>query len=338
MATRKKKSEAAARPSDALDRDTLLWMMRDMARQRRMEEGFARSYGMGKIYGFCHLYIGQEAVSTGSVAALQPDDLVVSAYRIHGQALSKGMSMQAIADELYGRGTGCVGGVGGSMHLFDVERGFLGGWGLVGQQVPMGVGIAFAQKAQKTGKVTLIFMGDGAMQQGAIHEALNYASIWDIPCVFILENNQYGMGTAVDRVSAFRPFHRWASTYNMDHGEFDGMDVLETYDALHGAVARAREASRPTFLEARCARFRGHSMSDPGKYRSKEQLEEEKARDPIVKLGRVLEERGVATAEEIEAIDREAKDEIREVLKQAEQAPWPAEETIWRHIVAEEHG
>ena len=333
MATRKKKTDT--RPSDALDQETLLWMYRDMTRQRRMEEGFARSYGMGKIHGFCHLYIGQEAVSTGSTAAIRSDDLVVSAYRIHGQALSRGISMQAIADELYGKASGCVGGVGGSMHLFDVEKGFLGGWGLVGQQVPMGVGVAFAQKYLGNEKVTLVYMGDGAMQQGAIHEALNYASVWDIPCVFILENNNYGMGTAIERVSAIRPFHQWAAGYNMDHGEFDGMDALATYDAVHTAAERARSTQRPTFLEARCARFRGHSMSDPGKYRSKEKLEEEKAQDPIPKLGRVLLDRKLATQDELDAIDREAKDEIKEVLKNAEKAEWPADETIFRNITAD---
>ncbi|MCB9519850.1 MAG: pyruvate dehydrogenase (acetyl-transferring) E1 component subunit alpha [Myxococcales bacterium] len=316
--------------------ETLLQMYRDMVEQRRFEEFAARAYGMGRIYGFCHLYIGQEAVSVGTARALDRSkgDILVSAYRIHAQALAMGMQPQAAMDELFGRATGCVGGIGGSMHFFDVPNGFWGGWGLVGQQVPMAVGIAFAQRYRQTGAVTMVMFGDGALQQGAIHEAFNMASVWDVPIVFVLENNRFGMGTAFERVSAIDPPHALAQCYGFEHAAFDGMDVLAATDALTGAVERARATSRPYFLEARCSRFRGHSMSDPGKYRTKEQLEEEKAQDPIPKLERVLVERGVATAEALAELDREVKAKMKEVLANAEAAPWPDPSLIHRYTYA----
>ena len=333
MATRRK-SAASAGPSASASESELLAIYEDMVRQRRLEEALARAYGLGKIYGFCHLYIGQEAISAGTTAALQPDDIVVGAYRIHGQALSKGISAQEIVDELFGKATGCTGGVGGSMHLFDVDKGFWGGWGLVGQQVPMACGVAFAQRAQKTGKVVVTFMGDGAVQQGAIHESLNMAAIWNLPIVMVVENNHYGMGTAVDRISALNPIHQMAEAYGVAHEEVDGMDVLAMMDVMDRAVRRARETSRPSFIEARCSRFRGHSMSDPGKYRTKEELEAEKAQDPIPKLGAVLQERFGVAADRLEAIDRAAKDEMKQALARAEKAPWPAKEMIFKHIYA----
>jgi pyruvate dehydrogenase E1 component alpha subunit len=303
--------------------DKLLRMYRDMVEQRRFEEEAGRAYGMGRIYGFCHLYIGQEAVSTGCAHAMQKGDIMISAYRIHAQALAMGIPAQEVMDELFGRATGNVHGLGGSMHMFDVEKGFWGGWGLVGQQVPMAVGVAFGQKYRNTGAVTVAFFGDGAMNQGAIHESFNMASIWDIPIVFVVENNGFGMGTAVDRVCSVDPMHRLGDSYGMANWAFDGMDVLASHKAFSDAIEIARSTSRPVFLEARCSRFRGHSMSDPGKYRTKEQLEEEKSRDPIPRLAAVLVEKGIATQDAIDAVDTEVREKMKEVAKAAGNAPWP---------------
>lgn len=328
----------ASSPSSALSPDERLALYRSMLVQRRFEEHAARAYGMGKIYGFCHLYIGQEAISTAAAKALNRDkgDIMVSAYRIHAQALAMGISPQAAMDELFGRGTGNVEGLGGSMHMFDIENGFYGGWGLVGQQVPMGVGVAFAQKYRATGGVTMVFFGDGALQQGAIHEAFNMAAIWDIPVVFVLENNKYGMGTALERVSALAPEAvKMADAYHFESAAFDGMDVLASYDAMSTAVEKVRETSRPFFLEAQCSRFRGHSMSDPGKYRTKDQLAEEKAADPIPKLGDVLVADGHVTQDALDAMDKEIKADMKEVLKNAEAAPWPDAELIDRYVYSD---
>ena len=318
-----------------LPRERLLAAYRSMVEQRRFEEAAGRAYGLGKIMGFCHLYIGQEAISTGAAEALQAHDVMISAYRIHAQAMARGVPAQAVMDELFGKATGSVHGLGGSMHIFDTSKGFWGGWGLVGQQVPTGAGIAFAQKYRGNGGVTMAFLGDGAVHQGAIHETLNLASIWDIPVIIVIENNQYGMGTAVSRISSLEPLHEMADAYKVRHYAFDGMDFMESYDALIDAVEYARTESRPVYLEARCSRFRGHSMSDPGKYRTKEQLEEEKAQDPIPKLGAILTERGIATAEELEALDEAVKAEMKEVLARAEAAPWPDPSLIDRYVLIE---
>jgi pyruvate dehydrogenase E1 component alpha subunit len=218
------------------------------------------------------------------------------------------------------------------MHLFDIEKGFWGGWGLVGQQVPLATGIAFGQKYRKTGGVTMAFFGDGALQQGAIHEAFNMASVWDIPIVFVLENNKFGMGTALERVSSILPANEMSNTYNFDNAVVDGMDVLATHDAMRSAVETVRETSRPFFLEVRCSRFRGHSMSDPGKYRTKDDLAEEKAQDPIPKLATFLHEKGYATEDELKEMDKGIKAEMKEVLKKAEAAPWPDEELIYKYV------
>lgn len=322
-------------PRAELSDEVLLHMYREMVRFRRFEEAAARAYGMGRIFGFCHLHIGQEAIAAATGAATIEQDLIIGGYRTHTLALARGMSDQAAMDELFGRATGCSGGYGGSMHLFDVEKGFYGGWGLVGQQVPTGAGLAFGQKFRKTGGATLCFLGDGAVHQGAIHETFNLASIWKLPVVFIVENNNYGMGTAVDRVSALPPIHELGAAYKMRHGEFNGMDAIESYHAIDEAMRIAREENRPSFLEARCSRFRGHSMSDPGKYRTREQLDEEKGRDPIPALGNLLVERGLLSKDDLLTIDNEAKATMKTVLENAEKAPWPDPEGMYKNVFAE---
>ncbi|MFT5991718.1 MAG: pyruvate dehydrogenase E1 component alpha subunit [Bradymonadia bacterium] len=324
-------STAPTKAAD-LPKEQLLDMHRSMVLQRRFEEHAGRAYGMGKIYGFCHLYIGQEAISTGCATAMAEQDIMISAYRIHAMALSMGLEPQEVMDELFGKATGNVGGLGGSMHFFEPDKGFWGGWGLVGQQVPMACGVAFAQKHRKTDAVTMAFFGDGALQQGAIHESFNMAAIWNLPIVFVLENNKYGMGTAVERVSALAPdATKMADAYGFESMSFDGMDVTASYDAFTHAIEHARAHQRPFFLEAQCSRFRGHSMSDPGKYRTKEMLQEEKEADPIPKFEAVLIEKGYATAEELKALDMQTKADMKEVLKKAEAAPWPEEDAIYKY-------
>lgn len=334
-----REDEAGIRETRRLpERDDARRLYRDMLRFRRFEEAAARAYGMGQIYGFCHLHIGQEALAACSGSLLGDADVLISGYRIHTMALARGMSEEAAMCELFGKAPGCVGGLGGSMHLFDVERGFYGGWGLVGQQVPTAAGIAFAMKYRETGGVTLCFLGDGAIHQGAVHETLNLASIWDLPIVFVVENNHYGMGTAVDRISSLPPLHRLGEPYDIEHRQFNGMDALATWDALQDAIEGARKDSRPRLLEALCSRFKGHSMSDPGKYRTREELEEEKSRDPIPGFASWLREKQWVSEDEFEAWDKEYKDLMKEVLKTAKDADWPDEALADRFVHAEADG
>lgn len=315
--------------------EVLVHMYKEMVRFRRFEEAAARAYGMGKIHGFCHLHIGQEAIASAIGSALHKEDLLIGAYRTHTLALARGMSDQSAMDELFGKATGCSGGMGGSMHFFDVENGFYGGWGLVGQQVPTGAGLAFAQKYRQTGGATLCLLGDGAVHQGAIHETLNLAAVWSLPLVLLIENNYYGMGTAVDRISSLPPLHELGAAYKIRHYDFNGMDAIESYHAIGEAMREARENNKPALIEARCSRFRGHSMSDPGKYRTKEQLEEEKGRDPIPGLGQLLVERGLLTEDAIRAIDEEQKSAMKRVVENAEAAPWPTEDALYKHVLAD---
>lgn len=322
---------------DALAPETWVEMYRSMLTQRRFEEHAARAYGMGKIYGFCHLYIGQEAISTAAAQALDVSkgDIMVSGYRIHAMALAMGIPPQDAMDELFGRASGNVQGLGGSMHMFDTDKGFYGGWGLVGQQVPMGVGLAFGRKYLNEDAVTTVFFGDGALQQGAIHEAFNMASVWDIPVVFVLENNKYGMGTAIERVSALAPeAAKMADAYHFERDTFNGMDLLESYGTFKKAIDTARETQRPVFLEARCSRFRGHSMSDPGKYRTKDQLQEEKDADPLPKFASWLQDQGFAAEDELTDMDKGIKADMKQVLKDAEAADWPSEDLIDKYVYA----
>ena len=329
---------AITRHSEHLSPDQLRELYREMVRFRRFEEAAARAYGMGKIHGFCHLHIGQEAIAAAVGAVHQPNDIVIGGYRTHTMALSLGMENQSAMDELFGKATGCVQGLGGSMHLFAPDKGFYGGWGLVGQQVPTAAGFAFGQQYRENGGATMVFIGDGAVHQGAIHETLNLASIWDLPLVTVIENNHYGMGTAVDRVSSLPPLHELGAPYKIEHWAFDGMDVLASYDALFEAMKIARETSRPVFLEATCSRFRGHSMGDPGKYRTREQLEAERGRDPIPRFGNDLVDRGVLTKDDLKTIDDEQKAIMKTVLENAENAPLPDLDLIDRYVYADQGG
>src|SRR5947209_9550725 len=291
--------------SNSLEEDceTLLTMFRQMLLIRRFEEKCAESYSLGKIGGFCHLYIGQEAVAVGAISALRPDDYVLTSYREHGQAIAKGIPPDAVMAELYGKAGGCSRGKGGSMHLFDKDVNFLGGHAIVGGQIPLATGVAFASKYKETDQVTLCFFGEAAVNQGAFHESLNMAQLWKLPCIYICENNQYGMGTSLARAMSLQNVAAKACAYELASEFVDGMDVLAMREATLRAVKRAREESLPTLLEARTYRYMGHSMSDPGKYRTRAEIEKYQERDPIKVFTKTLKDNGVLSDSEIAEIE-----------------------------------
>ena len=296
---------------------------------RRFEEKAAEAYAMGQIGGFCHLYTGQEAVAAGSIAALRDDDYVTASYREHGHALVRGISARAVMAELYGKATGCSKGKGGSMHLFDAEHRFLGGHAIVGGQIPVAAGAAFATKYTGSDEVSLCFLGEAAVNIGAFHETLNMAALWRLPAIFLCENNRYGMGTALERAAAVDDIAARGCSYAMDAEVVDGMDVLAVYDATVRAVERARADSSPTLLDVRTYRFVGHSMSDAshGTYRTFEEVEENKKDDPIGNLCGRMQDDGLLTHEETEEIDQGVIAEVEDAAAFAESSadPEPAE-------------
>jgi pyruvate dehydrogenase E1 component alpha subunit len=318
------------------DKEQYLEWYESMLLQRKFEEKAGQLYGMQKIRGFCHLYIGQEAVSAGIMSAIRPDDNLITAYRDHGLALAKGMSANECMAELYGKATGCTKGKGGSMHFFSKEKRFFGGHGIVGGQIGLGAGIAFADYYNENDRVTICLFGDGAARQGLLHETFNMAMLWNLPVVFICENNFYAMGTSVERTSKVLDIFRMADAYDMPADSVDGMSPEEVHLAVERAVKRAREKGGPTFLEIKTYRYRGHSMSDPAKYRTKEEEAEYKEQDPIKKVLRVIEEKGFAVKEEIEAIDTKVKNEVDECVKFAEESPWPNDDELYKDIYVQE--
>ncbi len=318
-----------------LSDDEVLAMYRSMLLQRRFEERAAQMYGKQKIAGFLHLYIGQEAVSTGSVQALRiGHDSVITAYRDHGLALALGMSSKAGMAELFGKIDGCSRGKGGSMHFFSAEKRFFGGHGIVGGHIPLGVGIAFAHKYKQDDGVCLCFFGDGAVQQGAFHEAINLAGLYELPIVLVIENNQYAMGTATHRAAAEPDFYKQAIGYDMPGALVNGMDVFSVYRAMKDHVEMARQG-RPSLVEVRTYRYRGHSMSDPGKYRTKEELERKKNDDPILRLKGYLLERKLSDNESLDKIDDEVKQEVNEAVDFAEKSPYPPLESIYEDVYSQ---
>jgi pyruvate dehydrogenase E1 component alpha subunit len=324
-------STAARRPRQAPKPDAATlaeeyrhWL-REMMVIRRFEEKAGEAYSLGKIGGFCHLYIGQEAVAVGSIAALGPDDYIVCSYREHGHALARGITPRAVMAELFGKAAGCSKGKGGSMHLFDAERGFMGGHGIVGGHIPLATGLAFAAKYRGTEQVAVCYFGEAAVNNGAFHEALNMAALWKLPCVYVCENNRYGMGTALERASAIYDISERASSYDMINEVVDGQDVLTMKNAMDRAVERARHEKAPTLLEVRTYRFMGHSMSDPihGHYRTKEEVEEHRKRDPIVLWSRKLIADGIMDEAAVRALDAEVIAEIADAYEFAEKTEDP---------------
>ncbi len=309
-------------------------MLYQMVLGRIFEQKCAEVYRIGKIGGFCHLYIGQEAVAIGAMMALREDDLVITAYRDHVQAMVKGISPEAVMAELYGRMGGVVKGKGGSMHMFSNEHNFYGGHGIVGGQIGVGTGMAFAQKYKGIDNVTLCFFGEAAVNQGIFHESLNMAQLWKLPCIYICENNKYGMGTSQARAMSISSIAQKAEGYGIASEFVDGMDVLAVRAATMRAIKRAREESLPTLLEIRCYRFMGHSMSDPGKYRSTDEIKQYQLRDPIFLFKESLLDAKVIFDRDYEEIENRAKEAVEKALKFAEESPLPHEKELFTDIYA----
>ena len=312
-------------------------LLRRMLLIRRFEEKAAQMYGLKKIGGFCHLYIGQEAVAVGAIAAIDlAKDYVATAYRDHGYALACGMEPRALMAELFGKSTGVSKGKGGSMHFFDSARHMFGGNGIVGAQIPVATGVALKCRYRKDGGVVLCSFGDGAIHQGSFHESLNMAKIWNLPIVYICENNQYGMGTDFRRVSSVTDFAVMGSSYGIPGRQVNGMDVMETYGEVSDAVARVRAESTPVLLEIKTYRYRGHSMSDPAKYRTPEELDSYKKQDPILIQKSRMIESGVLTEERYAAMDAEFKAVCDDAVKFAEESPEPEPSALYEDVFAPE--
>jgi pyruvate dehydrogenase E1 component alpha subunit len=313
-----------------MDQELVADLYRSMLRIRRFEEEAARLYTEKKIGGFLHLYIGQEAVAVGASSVLQSQDYVMTAYRCHGHYLARGGSSRAGMAELLGKATGCAEGRGGSMHFFDIEKRFMGGWGIVGAHVPVAAGIAFGEKYKGTDAVTLCFMGDGAVNIGPFHEGMSLAALWNLPVVYVIENNYFAMGTPLEKTATTEDLSIRALGYPMARESVDGHDVFAVRAALHTAVKRAREQKLPTLVEAKTYRYRGHSMADPAKYRTAQDVENWKARDPIKVLGEKLETLGMKGLRE--QIDTEIENEIQDAVQFAEESPFPHESTAMDYV------
>jgi pyruvate dehydrogenase E1 component alpha subunit len=312
--------------------------LRQMLLIRRFEEKAGEAYSLGKIGGFCHLYIGQEAVAVGSLGALGPADYIVCSYREHGHALVRGISARAVMAELFGKAAGCSGGKGGSMHLFDASLGFLGGHGIVGAHIPLATGMAFAAKYRETDQVSVCYFGEAAVNNGAFHEALNMAALWKLPVIYLCENNRYGMGTALERASALYDISERACSYDMVNEVVDGQDVLTMNAAMERAVQRARKEKLPTLLEVRTYRFMGHSMSDPihGHYRTKEEVEDQRKRDPIAVWSQRMIEDGLMDEAAVRGTDKDVMEEVEDAYQFADQAPDPEPEELFKDVYARE--
>lgn len=314
-------------------KETYLYWYELMQMIRQFELKAEEMYKMaGKIRGFFHAYIGQEAIAAGCMTATIHDDPFITGYRDHGLALAKGTSANACMAELYGKATGCSKGKGGSMHFFDVENRFFGGHGLVGAQIGTGAGLAFAEQYKGTNNVVLCYFGDGAARQGMLHETFNMAMLWKLPVIFICENNNYAMGTSIQRTSNVVDIYKLADAYEMPADKVDGMVPESVHEAVARAVKRAREGDGPTLLEMKTYRYKGHSISDPQKYRSKEEVEDYKDQDPINKVLKTILENEFATQAEIDAIDNKINTIVEESVKFAEESPWPDDSEVYKDV------
>jgi pyruvate dehydrogenase E1 component alpha subunit len=318
----------------AVDRDVLIGMYKQMALFRRFEERVGLAYTKQKFSGFCHLHIGQEGLAVGVQQALRPSDYMISGYRSHTQAIGKGISPGAVMAELFGKVDGACRGKGGSMHMFSKEHNFLGGHGIVGGQAPLAVGVGFAIRYRNEDNVIVCYMGDAATNQGQVFEVMNMAATWDLPVLFIVENNRYGMGTDITRTTSVDHLWKRALAFDMGHSDVDGMNVVTVYEHVNELVETMRKNKKPHLLEALTYRYRGHSVSDPGTYRTKEEVEDyQKNRDPILGLGRQLIEKKWATEEDLKAWDNEAKELSKEAEAFADASPEPAVEELWDHVL-----
>ncbi|MCH7626107.1 MAG: pyruvate dehydrogenase (acetyl-transferring) E1 component subunit alpha [Chloroflexi bacterium] len=318
-----------------LDKKQIADFYRQMLLIRRFEEASGRYYMQGKIKGFIHLYIGQEAVAVGAISALGPEDYVISHHRDHGHALAKGLDPKKAMAELFGKATGTSGGRGGSMHLFDLEHNFMGGYAIVAGQMPIAAGLALACQMLRDDRVVMCFFGDGAVNQGEFHESLNLASLWKLPVLFFLENNMYGMGTHVEQTHAGgKDIYMAAEAYKIPAAQIDGMDVLAVHEATTEALRRVRSGSGPVFLEAITYRYRGHSASDPSQYRESSEVEEWRSKDPIEQLKSLSSQAGLLTDEEMQDIESEVEAEIAEAVQFAEDSPEPAPSSLHDDVYA----
>ena len=323
---------APATAAAAFPKETYLRWYEQMQLMRKFEDKAGQLYGQQKIKGFCHLYIGQEACVAGAVSALEVGDKYITAYRDHAHPLALGTSPNAVMAELFAKATGCSKGKGGSMHMFDKSVGFVGGHGIVGGQVPMGAGLAFAEKYNKTGKLCICYMGDGAVRQGALHEAFNMAMLWKLPVIFVIENNGYAMGTSVARTSNVTELYKLGLSYDMPSEPVNGMRVEDVHEAVARAAERARAGEGPTLLEFKTYRYKGHSMSDPAKYRTKEELEDYRHRDAIEGVRHTILTNNMATEAELEAIDEVIKAKVAESVEFAENSPYPTPDELYKDV------
>ncbi len=318
-------------------KETYFYWYEMMQLIRQFELKAEEMYKMaGKIRGFFHAYIGQEAIAAGCMSATRPDDLLVTAYRDHGWALAKGSSADACMAELYGKATGLAKGKGGSMHFFDVPNGLFGGHGIVGAQIGTGAGLAFAEQYKGTDKVTLCFFGDGAARQGMLHETFNLAMLWKLPVIFICENNNYAMGTSVERTSNVVDIYKLADGYDMPSDRVDGMSAEAVHDGVARAVKRAREGGGPTLIEMKTYRYKGHSISDPQKYRSKDEVEEYKAIDPLTTMRKTMLEAGYATEADLQAINDKIDGIVENSVKFAEESALPVDAELYGDVYLDE--
>lgn len=318
------------------NKETYLEWYRIMMLVRRFEEKSAQLYGKQKIKGFCHLYTGQEAVVAGMMSAITKEDKVITAYRDHGHALAMGMSANSVMAELFGKATGCSGGKGGSMHMFSKEHNFFGGHGIVGAQIPLGAGMALAEQYQGTKNVSICFFGDGAVRQGALHEAFNMAMLWKLPVIFICENNEYAMGTSVSRTTNMNDIYKIGLAYDMPSKQVDGMKCETVHEAIFEAAENAREGNGPTFLEIKTYRYRGHSMSDPANYRTKNELNSYKDKDPLETTKATILKKKYASEKALEEMEDKIIEDVEASVEFAENSPLPDPSELFKDVYVED--
>lgn len=305
---------------------------------RQFELAAEEKYKMeGKIRGFFHAYIGQEAIAAGCMTATRPEDLFITAYRDHGLAIAKGVSVDSCMAELYGKATGCAKGKGGSMHFFGKKENFYGGHGIVGAQIGTGTGLAFAESYRGTDNVVLCYFGDGAARQGILHESFNLAMLWKLPVIYICENNNYAMGTSVERTSNVTDIYKLADAYEMPSDVVDGMQAELVHESIARAVKRAREKGGPTLIEIKTYRYKGHSISDPQKYRTKEEVEEYRAKDPITLVRNTILSEKMASEEDLAAIDQRVDEMVANSVKFAEESPWPDDDEVLKDVYVDQN-
>ena len=324
-------SEPQEKPSSEL----MVAMYKRMLFYRRFEERVNMAYTRQKFSGFCHLHIGQEAVCVGLGEQTRPDDLVISGYRSHTQAIKKGIPAGEVFAELLGRVTGCSRGKGGSMHMFSKEHGFFGGHGIVGGQAPIALGAAFALKYKETDANMICYLGDAAMNQGQVYEAMNMAATWDLPVLFVIENNRYGMGTDIRRTTSVDHLYKRALAFDMGHSQVDGMNVLRVWEHSGRIMEAMRRDRKPYLLEALTYRYKGHSVSDPGTYRTKQEVQDQQSRDPLLQLAAVLEKEKLAVETDLKGWDKEAREKVKEAEKFADESPVPDLSETWMHVYAD---